>query len=387
MFQRTLADRLRAAAAAYPIVAVLGPRQSGKTTLVRATFPDKPYVSLENPDLREFASSDPRRFLRDHSDGAILDEVQRAPELLSYLQQVVDDRPQPGLFVLTGSQNLLVLAAVTQSLAGRVSLNTLLPLAVEELAGLDDPHPELEELLFAGFYPRIWDRELDPTDWIRNYVETYVERDVRQIQNVGDLTTFARFVRHCAARSGQALNLSSLGNDCGISHNTAKSWLSILEASYVVHLVGPFHRNLGKRLRRTPKLYFYDTGLVCYLLGLRRADELRSHANRGAVFETFVLGEILKRRVHRGLNRELWFWQDQAGNEVDCLWEVGTRTVAMEVKSGATVASDYFKNLRYWQTLSGASVDDLFVVYAGTDRQRRSEGTVVPWRQLDLLPL
>jgi len=367
-------------------VAVLGPRQSGKTTLARSAFPKKPYVSLESVDTREYAASDPRRFLKDYPSGAILDEIQRAPNLLSYIQGIVDERQQSGLYIITGSQNINVLETITQSLAGRASLNTLLPLSVEELLASDALPSPLNKLLFSGLYPRIHDKKLDPTDWLSNYTQTYIERDVRQIKNIGDLATFSRFVRHCAGRSGQLLNLSSLANDCGINHNTAKSWLSILEVSYLVFLLPPYHRNFDKRLKKSPKLYFFDAGLLCYLLGIRKADELSIHANRGAIFETFIMSEIAKAKLNRGLGREMFFWQDKSGNEIDCILEVSGRMVAVEIKSGETFAKDFARNIRYWKKLSGAPREDCFLVYAGEGRQEREECSVLPWRELYSIP-
>lgn len=387
MYERRLLHRLRVAAAQYPVVSVLGPRQSGKTTLVRAAFPEKPYVSLEDVDLREYAAGDPRRFLRDYPEGAVFDEVQRVPDLLSYVQGIVDERDQAGFFVLTGSQNLHVLQAITQSLAGRVSLNTLLPLAVEELRSTGDFPQSLNELLFTGLYPRIYDKKLEPTDWLSNYTQTYVERDVRQIKNVGDLASFARFVKHCAGRSGQLLNLSALANDCGINHNTAKSWLSILEASYLVFLLQPYYRNFDKRLKKSAKLYFFDTGLLCFLLGIRRPEDLSRHASRGAIFESFILSEIVKAKYNRGLDRDMFFWQDKVGNEIDCVLDVSGRMIAVEIKSGETIATDFFKNLRYWRRLSSAPREDCFLVYAGESRQDREECSVLPWLELYEIPL
>jgi predicted AAA+ superfamily ATPase len=387
MFDRLSGPRLLQAARTYPVVAVLGPRQSGKTTLVQATFPAKRYISLEDPDTQEYATTDPRRFLRDLEAGAVLDEVQRAPQLLRYIQGIVDARKEPGLFVLTGSQNLNLLEAISQSLAGRVSIHTLLPLALEELKTAAALPGSLEAVLFTGFYPRIHDRKLDPGEWLGNYVQTYVERDVRQVRNVGDFASFSRFLRSCAARSGHIVNLSSLGNDCGITHNTARAWLSVLEATYIAFIVQPYYENFEKRLRRSPKLYFHDTGLLCYLLGIRRLEDISFHASRGAIFETFAMSEILKAKLNRGLPRDLWFWQDKLGNEIDCVFDVSSRRIAVEFKGGETIASDFFKNISYWRRLTGAPREDCFLVHAGAVRQERSEATVLPWREVDAVPL
>jgi hypothetical protein len=289
--------------------------------------------------------------------------------------------------VVTGSQNINVLEAITQSLAGRVALHTLLPFAVEELRDSGTLGRTLNEVLFTGFYPRIHDRGLDASDWLSNYVQTYVERDLRQMKNVADLSTFSRFLRHCAARSGQLVNYSSLANDCGVNHNTAKSWLSILEASYILFLSRPYHRTFEKRLRRSPKLYFYDTGLLCYLLGIKEVEALATHANRGHIFESFLVSEISKAKFNRGTRPELHFWQDKVGNEIDCVMDVSGRMVAVEAKSGETVTADYFKNLKYWRALTGVPREDCFVVYAGDARQERENGRVLPWFDIYGLPL
>ncbi len=323
LINRTAGGTATELARAYPVIVITGPRQSGKTTLTRASFPDKPYVSLEDPDQRDFAKEDPRRFLSRYPDGAVLDEVQRVPDLFSYLQTRVDQDLRPGLFVLSGSQQFGVLSQVTQSLAGRVALVPLLPFSLEELQDAGREPNTLEEVLFTGFYPAIYDRGISPEIWYGNYVQTYIERDVRQMINVRDLSTFQRFVRMCAGRTGRLVNLTSLANDCGISHNTAKAWLSVLQASYIVHLLPPHHRNFDKRLLKTPKLYFLDPGLAAWLVGIRNAEQIEFHPMRGALFETLVVSELLKRRFHQGLTSNLFFWQDRHGREVDILIDRG----------------------------------------------------------------
>ncbi len=395
MIGRTLASRLREAAKQFPVVTVTGPRQSGKTTLVRAEFPRYAYVSLELPDQRAFALEDPRGFLAQFEGPTILDEAQRAPELFSYIQPLVDERDRPGQFIVTGSQNFLLLQSISQSLAGRCAVLHLLPFSLAELTGRQAIPPDrlgseaprsaaappqsLEELLFAGLYPRIHDKGLPPQDWLAGYYQTYLERDVRNVLNVGDIETFGRFVRLCAGRTGQLLNLSSLAADCGITHTTARRWISVLEASFVVVLLRPHHRNFGKRLVKTPKLYFLDTGLLCFLLRVRDPDELRRHAARGAIFESFVVSELYKNFAHRGEPPALYFWRDATGHEVDVILDLGSRLIPIEVKSAQTVAADFFDALVYWRALNGRPEGPAALVYGG-DRLFRQRGVVVyPW--------
>ncbi len=396
MIQRTLAKVLERAASQFPIVALTGPRQSGKTTLVRHVFSDYAYVSLELPDERAFALEDPRGFLGQFQGPVILDEAQRAPDLFSYIQVLVDEHPDgTGQFILVGPTDFLRLPSLSQSLAGRCAVLHLLPLSLAELQGrgpleletlgrrvpqaLTPPPRSLLETLFAGFYPRIHDRELPPRDWLGSYYQTYVERDVRTVLNVGDIEAFGRFVRLCAGRSGQILNLSGLAADCGISHTTARRWLSVLQASFLVTLLGPHHRNFGKRLVKRPKLYFLDTGLLCYLLRIRSPEELFHRAERGAVFESFVVSEFLKNFLHRGREPSLSFWGDASGHEVDVLVDLGETLAAVEIKSGSTVASDFFRNLNFWRRLSGDDKAPAALVYGGDRAFKRSGVVVYPW--------
>lgn len=387
MVPRTLEPKLLALARRFPAVTVTGPRQSGKTTLCRAAFPDKPYVSLEAPDVRQYATEDPRGFLRDHRAGAILDEVQRAPELLSYLQPLLDERPAPGHFVLTGSANLGLLQSVSQSLAGRTALLNLLPLSLEEVRQFPEGPGDLFDLLWHGGYPAIFDRHLDPTDWLSSYVGTYVERDVRQILNVGDLLAFQIFLRLCAGRSAQLLNLSALGADAGVTHATARAWISVLEASFVAYRLPPFHSNLGKRLVKTPKLHLHDSGLLCFLLGIRSPDQLREHPLRGPIFETWVASEVLKARLHRGLPAGMSFYRDRKGAEVDIVVETGRSIVAVETKSARTVVPDFFAGLDTMTAVIGSERRGRrlrrVVVYGGEERQQRTGVTVLPWSMVD----
>lgn len=377
MLKRHAGAALRRLARHYPVLALTGPRQSGKTTLARAAFPRRPYANLEEPDTRDFAERDPRGFLAQFAAGAVLDEAQRAPQLFSYLQSIVDADRRPGRFVLTGSQQFGLLSRITQSLAGRVGLVHLLPLSLAELDRATRPG-SLEQLLWRGLYPAVVAGGVPPGNWYADYMATYVERDVRQLINVRDLGAFRRFVRMCAARTAQLVNLSSLAADCGITHNTAKAWLSVLEASYIVRLVAPFHRNFGKRLIKAPKLYFLDTGLAAALVGIREARELATHAMRGALFETWVIGEMLKHGCNRGEAPELHFWRDAAGHEVDLLIERGGALRALEVKSGRTIASDWLDGLEHFARVSGAA--EGLLIYGGDQTQQRSRATIYRWR-------
>ncbi|GAB4227556.1 MAG: ATP-binding protein [Deltaproteobacteria bacterium] len=345
-------------------------------------FPDKPYVSLEDPDMRTMAESDPRGLLSRFPDGAILDEAQRAPGLFSYLQTLVDSKIRPGMFVLTGSQQFGLLSSISQSLAGRVGLVQLLPFSISELAEARRLPKALDDLLFRGQYPPLHDREFLPGDWFAGYVSTYVERDVRQLVNVRDLSTFQRFVKMCAARTAQLLNLSSLASDCGVSHNTAASWISVLEASYIIHLLRPHHRNFNKRLVKTPKLYFCDTGLAAWLLGIREKSQLAFHAQRGALFETLVVTEYLKGRLNRGEPSNLYFWRDSKGLEIDLLLEEGDALIPVEIKSGQTIAPDFMAGLRKWNALSGMPDRPALLVYGGGREMVNGNVTIVPWKRI-----
>jgi predicted AAA+ superfamily ATPase len=364
------------------VIALTGPRQSGKTTLAKAEFgPHKPYVSLENPDEREFAEQDPLRFLQRFPDGAILDEVQRCPALLSWLQGIVDERGRMGEFILTGSAQFEFVDSLTQSLAGRIGRVELLPLSASEMdaAAL---LPDLDTLLWQGCYPALYDRDLRADDWFANYVSTYVERDVRQLIAVRDLTLFQRFLRMCAARSGQLLNLTALGADCGISAVTAREWLSVLEASYLVARLPPYHRNFGKRLVKTPKLYFLDTGLMAWLLGIHSANAVSTHAQRGHLFESFVVSEFIKQRYNAGRPAELYFWRDNVGHEMDLLYETAEGLQAVEVKSGATFASDWMQGPEKWLSFAGNDALPPILVFGGAGAYQRGNCRVSGWREL-----
>ena len=380
---RTAFKTLRRFARGYPVLTITGPRQSGKTTLARATFPGKRYVSLENPDERLFATQDPKAFLDRFPDGAILDEVQHCPDLLSYLQTRVDREKRMGLFILTGSQNFQLISGITQSLAGRAGLVQLLPFSLAELAAADLVPATLDDFLLKGLYPPLYDRELDPPEWYGNYLMTYLERDVRQIAKVHDLILFQRFVRMCAARTGQLLNLSSLASDCGVSQGTARNWITILQASYVLFLLQPHHENFGKRLVKTPKLYFHDTGLAAALLGIQNTGHMAVHPARPALFETFVVNEFLKARYNAGLASNLYFWRNNIGNEVDIVAESGSLLQPVEVKSGKTLAEDAFDGLRRWLKFAGKKSGRPLLVYGGEESFERSGIAVQSWLSLN----
>ena len=381
MIPRQATETLNRLARGFPIVAITGPRQSGKTTLAKWVFKDKPYVSLENPDEREFAKTDPKRFLARFAKGAVLDEVQRCPEPLSWLQGLVDERGLMGDFVLTGSAQFELLEGITQSLAGRVGRLELLPLSAAELSASKRLLPTLAETLLCGGYPALFDRPVLPQDWFANYIATYVERDVRQLIAVKDVSQFQSFVKMCAARTGQLLNLASLGADCGISGVTAKQWLSVLESSYVVMLLKPHHRNFGKRLVKSPKLYFLDVGLAAWLMGIRDAAGLEIHAARGALFETWAVGELYKDRLNLGESPQLYFWRDSTGNEVDVILETAAGLKSIELKSGSTFASDWLSGLSKWKQLSQEPQQASQLVYGGDESYERNGVEVWSWRE------
>ncbi len=392
--KRFLEEKLREALQHFPSVTIIGPRQSGKTVLVKKTLPHYSYINLEDPEMRSFAQEDPRGLISHHtSKGLILDEVQRVPEILSYIQLIIDHNPQPGRFVLTGSGRFQLMKGITQSLAGRTLFLTLLPFSLRELLDLSpmpleelgetppERHPpfSLEEILFKGLFPPIHHRNIPARDWLASYYTAYVEKDIRDLSRLGDLGTFQRFLRLCAGRVGQLLNLSSLASDAGISHTTARRWISLLEAAFVIHLLKPHYRNFSKRVVKSPKIYFYDTGLLCYLLGVRSPQDLSFHPLRGYIFENFVFTELYKAFSHRGEEPPLYFWRDQTGHEIDFLIEKGHRLISIEVKAGATVTRDQLKNLIYYSRLSGENLERSFLIYAGERAYIREGIKVLPW--------
>lgn len=387
VISRDIAEQVLECADQLPVVTITGPRQSGKTTLCRQLFAEHPYVSLEDPGIRQFALDDPKRFLGSYPDGAILDEVQRAPDLLSYLQGLVDADATPGRWILTGSQNLFLLSQVSQSLAGRAGIFHLLPLSRREAMRFPNAPETLEEAIFTGGYPRIFDRRLQPSAWLGMYAASYLERDVRQILNVGDIVTFQRFIQLAAGRTAQALNITDLAGDCGVAPATVSSWLSVLEASYISFRLPPYFRNISKRLAKTPKLYFYDTGLVCWLLGIQAPEQLRLHPLRGALFETWVVSELAKLRTRRdpALARNMYFYREKNLGEVDLLLENPYGVLLVEAKSGTTPDTSMFAQPRRARRHFDAAgiACRIAVAYGGDDPHHSRAGPLVPWHALD----
>ena len=381
MIQRIAKDKLKDLAAKFKAVAVTGARQTGKTTLVKQVFKGKPYLSLENPDTRNFALEDPRGFLESYPAGAILDEVQRAPILFSYLQEILDNTKIKGLFILSGSNNFLLQQNISQTLAGRVGYINLLPFSISELAKAKLLPDDDDQIMLKGFYPPIYDQEIPPMDWCPNYVTTYIEKDVRQIKNITDLIVFERFMKLLAGRSGQELINSALAVETGVDVKTIQSWIGILESSFIIYLLKPHFKNFNKTIVKRPKVYFYDTALVCYLLGIRNVLQLKTHPLRGSVFEGMVVTELIKQRTNAGLPVNIYYWRDKTGHEIDVIIDNGNKLLPIEIKSGKTFNSEFFKNIDYWCNLSGS--DKSILLYAGDQNQKRSNGKeILNWKQI-----
>ena len=381
MIQRTAKDKLKDLASKFKAVAVTGARQTGKTTLVKQVFKGKPYLSLENPETRNFALEDPRGFLASYPKGAILDEVQRAPELFSYLQEILDNSKVKGLFILSGSNNFLLQQNISQTLAGRVGYINLLPFSIEELKKSKLLPDDDDQLMLKGFYPPIYDQEIPPLDWCPNYIKTYIEKDVRQIKNITDLIVFERFIKLLAGRSGQELNNSALAVESGVDVKTIQSWIGILESSFIIYLLKPHFKNFNKTIVKRPKVYFYDTALVCYLLGIRNVLQLKTYPLRGYIFEGMVVTELIKKRTNAGLPINIYYWRDKTGHEIDVIIDNAGKLLPIEIKSGKTLNSEFFKNIEYWTKLSGAEKSVL--LYAGDQSQKRTTGKeVLNWRDL-----
>ena len=367
----------------YPVIAVTGPRQSGKTTFLKEEFSDYRYVNLENPEIRNFAENDTKNFLKEYDKFVIIDEVQRVPVLFSYLQAKVDEDKIMGQYIISGSQNFHLMQNISQSLAGRVALFKLFPLDFSEMKSENLLDENYAVNLQRGFYPAIFDREIPSKTFYSNYIQTYVERDLSEIINVKDLKTFRNFVSLCASRVGQLLNLNSLANECGISQPTAKSWISVLESSYILFLLQPYHSNLNKRITKSPKLYFYDTGLLSFLLKIHDPKNLLLHPQKGSLFENFVVAEFIKNNYHQNLLRDFWFWRDVQGHEVDMIWQDDFLLNLVEIKASETIMTDMFKGLSYYENLDKESVKTKTLIHTGNFTQERSLGKVETWWNID----
>lgn len=384
MIQRQLEIKLKQLYRYFPIVSLNGPRQSGKSTLLKNTFKKMPYVSLENPDERELALNDPRRFLSNFKKGAILDEVQHAPLLFSYLQGMVDENPRLK-FVLSGSQNFLLNEKISQTLAGRVGLLNLLPFSISELQQASLLKKTFEETAFTGFYPRIFDKKIPAPLFYPSYLQTYVQRDVLQITKIADAALFLKFLKLVAGRVGQLLNFSSLASDTGVSVNTIKGWIHLLEMSFIILQLKPHHNNFAKRLVQQPKIFFYDTGLLCYLLGIEKPGQLHTHFARGSIFENLIILDLLKSRWNRGLLNNLFFWRDNHGKEVDCIIEHPKKLYPVEIKSSHTKSLHFFDTVQYYAKLAKGKAGKGFVVYGGKEELDLQQGQLLPWNRMDKL--
>ena len=385
MIDRNATATLKRFIKGFPIVGIVGPRQSGKSTLAKSVFKDKPYISLEDIDQLEFIKSDTRRFLEQYSKGAVISEVQKYPEFFSYLQTHVDKENKMGAFVLTGSQQFNLIEKITQSLAGRIGLVTLLPFSFSEISKTLKS-AKLDNVLLKGSYPPLFDRKLRLSDWLSSYVQSYLERDVRQIINIKNMSAFQRFLKLCANRNGQILDLQNLCNECGITHNTARAWISVLEASFICFLLPPYFKNFNKRVVKRPKLYFYDSGLLCWLLGIRNAKQLAYHEMRGSIFEAWVISEFYKEFYAQGKNPPLYFWRDNSGTEIDLLVDQGDKIIPIEIKSSHTMQNTFLKNLRLWKKYTGKLSKKAYLIYGGTDRQIREEYILINPKQQLIIP-
>lgn len=377
MVHRHLIERIQEMATKMPVISITGPRQSGKTTLAKQCFPHYTYANLENPDTYQKAASDPRLFLTQFQSGLIIDEAQRLPELFSYIQTISDDHNTPGEYILTGSQNFLLSANISQSLAGRVFITHLLPFSIAELQKTSYDYQNFEQFLYNGFYPRLYDKNIEPSLFYPSYIQTYIERDVRQIINISNLFTFQRFMRMAASRVGQLLNYNNIANELGIDLKTVKSWFSILESSFIVFFLQPHHQNFSKRIVKTPKLYFNDTGLVCSLLGIKKAEELETHWVRGALFENMIIADLVKNYYNRTEKMPLFFWRDSTGNEIDCIAEDGNTIKIIEIKSSTTISPEFFKGLNYYKKFNPLAKPYLF--YGGIINSIRKEAQALSW--------
>jgi uncharacterized protein len=386
MINRHLSEILTGTIKKMAVVTLTGPRQSGKTTLVKQCFSDYTYLNLEETDKKEMALTDPRLFFEIYKGNLIIDEAQNVTDIFSWIQVIVDSDKSNRKFILTGSQNFLLLEKISQSLAGRTAIFNLFPFSMEELKNTSFELNDSKDYLFKGFYPRLYDKELNPARWLDDYLVTYIERDVRSIINIGDLIQFQRFVRLCAGRIGQLVNFSEMGNEIGVNYHTIQRWLSVLETSFILFRLQPWYTSFNKRIIKSSKLYFYDTGLASFLLGIRNENELDSHFSRGALFENLIIAELMKFCYNSGIRPRLFFWRDRAGNEVDCIIESGSMLNPIEIKSGTTISSDWLKGIRFFQNLTkNARPENSFIVYGGEENQKRTECNIVGWK--DAIPV
>ncbi len=378
MIERQLATKIKEMQGKYPVITITGPRQSGKTTLIKSLFPDIPYFSMETPDLREQVMNNPRELFARYGHSLVLDEVQRTPEILSYIQTIVDEDPA-AFFILSGSHNMLMMENISQSLAGRTAIFYLLPLSLTELEKAGFSKNTYEEWMFRGFYPRLYDRDLQPSAFFPNYLETYVQRDVRQIRNIGNLNLFTRFLSICAGHAGQTLNYSKLANDTGVSLTTVQNWLSILETSFIIYQLNPYFRNFNKRITKATKLYFYDTGLACSLLRINSLDALENYFQKGGLFENFIINEICKGYFNLGQRPPAYYWNDSKGHEIDLVLDLGGRLLPIEIKSGRTFSPDFFKNIDWWRGIVDLPIADSLVIYGGDQDWEMGSGKLLNW--------
>ena len=379
---RIIKQEVLATANEFKAICITGPRQSGKTTLAKMLFPKKKYITLEDPDTALFATENTRAFLNQFPDGAILDEAHRVPQLFNYLQGILDRNKKHGQFVITGSNNFLMQHAISQTLAGRVGYIELLPLCYSEIATARKKKFSLDELMFKGGYPALFGSGVTPQRWMPNYIKTYIERDVRLLRNIGDLRTFQKFLKLCADRAGQILNIQNLSVECGIDNKTAQAWLSVMEGSYIIFLLQPYFKNYSKRVIKTPKLYFCDTGLLCYLLGIKTESSLANHHKRGALFENYVVSEIKKNRYNAGNSDALFYFRDSNGNEVDLLLEKNEQLIPVEIKSSVKYDRHFLKGINWWQRLTHTNGGML--IYTGAQKSTAHDDVgILNWRELN----
>lgn len=384
IIQRKISRHLQNMLKKFPVISLTGPRQSGKTTLLKADFPDYKYYNLERMDHREMISADPMGFLKSTGSKVIFDEAQNLPELFSYIQVFSDERNIAGQYILSGSQSFLLNDRISQSLAGRVSINQLLPFDITELSAIQNLRPE--QAILNGFYPRLYDYNISPQDFYPSYLQTYIERDIRTLRAVENLQTFSRFLGLCAGRIGQVLNLTSLANDAGVAVNTAKSWLSLLESSYIIYLLQPYYKNFNKRLIKSPKIYFYDTGVASSLLKLSTPEMVNSHYLYGALFENLIISEIVKCQYHSGKRTTVYYWRESNGIEIDCIIEKeNDELIVLEIKGGQTFTKDYLKNLRNFPQSDKTIKTNKMLLYAGDSTNRISDIQITNWKEFPLV--